>query len=216
MEKVYGFPSVMPLAADFVFYSNEDYGFNANLVAATNDVEAFALPYPATLDLFDETIVVHAMEFIQQTGAGPQAGTTTESLIVHLSMLDREFGASWFGTLSDADDEAMKAQFAGPMFFGQALLNVTGAASIEGTERHLDSFITAVYFPPVPLDLVTPLFIQFTNQARNITLLTNAVAEGNYDNFENTGIRVWFTRRNLTSAEKATRNMAIRFQRLDS
>jgi len=216
MEQIYGFPRIMPLAVDFVVYSNEDIGFIANLVAGTNDVYAFALPYPATLDLFDETIVVHAIEFMSHIPANTREGVTVQGLVAHLSMLDREFGPSWFGLVSDAEDEAIKAQFAGPMYFGANQINITAVASVEGTQRNQDSTITAVYYPPVPLDLITPLFIQFTDQSVTITLATNVDVEADFTDFEAVVLRVWFTRRNLTSAEKATRNMAIRFQRLDS
>lgn len=216
MEEIYGFPALMPLDVDFVNYTNEDIGFNASLVAGTNDVISIALPYPATLDLFDETIVVHCIEHIIQQASILVAGTSASGLMAHYSYLDRQFGASWFGVLSDADDEAMKAQFAGPMYFGVKGFNVTATSSVEGNYRQMDSNVIAKYFPPVPLDLITPLFIQFTGQSNSVTLATNAVAEASFTLFERVVTRVWFNRRNLTPSERQSRNMSIRFQRLDS
>jgi len=216
VQEVYGFRPSIPRDVDFVLYSNEDIGFIATLTAGTNDVFAFALPYPATLDLFDETIMVHALEMGMQQFHGMIGSTGGAALVAHLAMLDREFGASWFGNLSDADDEALKAQFAGPIVFGTRGINITAVASVEGTYRPTDQTTDAIYFPPVPLDLVTPLFIQFTGQNRVVTLATNATAEADYTDFESVYVRVWFTRRGLTSEERQGRNMSIRFQRLDS
>jgi len=212
----YGFPFPLPLASDFVNYSNEDIGFNASLVAATNDVFAFALPYPATLNLFDETIVVYAIELMVLNTGRMHHGVTMLALEAWFAMLDREFGATWFGDLSDAEDEAFKAQFGGPVYFGEAKTNITATVAAEGSYREGDTNIIAMYYPPVPLDLITPLFIQFVNASGTATLATNVVANANFTVFERTALRVWFTKRMLTSSEKATRNMAIRFQRLDS
>lgn len=216
MQVIYGFPQVpMPLDIDFVNYSNEDQGFNASLVPGTNDNQEIALPYPATLDLFDETIRVHALEFILAKGQGYDVGTVPNALTVWLSMLDRSFTVSWFGELADADDEAMKAQFAGPMQFGTTRAHVTGTAAL-GDLHNSDSVNNILYYPPVPLDLVTPLFITLVNSSFTITLLTNAKVEVSFTRFEQVVIRTWFNRRPLTPAEMQSRNMAIRFQRLDS
>ena len=211
-----GFPSPLPLDIDFYLLSNEDIGFIASLVTGTNDVEAFALPYPATIDLFDETIVVWAIDFIIQATLALNSAVTTQGLMVHLSMLDVEFSASWFGNLTDADDEALKAQFAGPLYFGQTQTTVTATASVEGSERHPDGQQMNRYYPPVAMRLVTPLYIQFTTQSQTITLATNVVAELNFTTFERVALRVWFTRSPLTSFEKGFRMMQVRFQRLDA
>lgn len=208
--------SGMPADIDFVNYSNEDIGFTLSLTAGTNDVFAFALPYPATLNLFDQTIVVWALEFIFHVPHNLFNSTTLTAMTVHLAMLDREFGVSWFGDLVDAEDEAWKAQFAGPMYVGRNKFNVTATAAAEGSERSGDGVQDVLYIPPIPLDLITPLFIQLTNASKSVTLATNVVAEANMTQTEQFTIRVWFTKRNLTTAEQATRNMAIRFQRLDS
>lgn len=215
-EAVYGFPFPLPEDVDFVVYSNEDVGFIATLAAGTNDNFQFALPYPATLNLFDDTIVIHNIEFHAQDTTRHVASTNLRALTAYLSYLDRDFTVSWYGSMADIDDEAMKAQFAGPLYFGRDRINVLGTASVEGTERGGDTIIYASYFPPTDLDLVTPLIVTLTNSSASITLATNASAELDFTTFEQFYMRVWFTRRKLTFDERQARNMTIRFQRLDS
>lgn len=218
MQTNYGFPHLFKPPPDLDFYvlSNEDIGFIANLVTGTNDVFAFALPYPSSIDLFDETIVVHAIEFIFQSIAKPTTGTSVYGLLAFLSMLDKEFSPTFLGVGADTEDENLKAQFAGNIYFGYGRTNITAVASVEGTERNMDSMVKATYFPPIPLDLVTPLYIQFVNQSATITLATNASAMRDFDQFEKVYLRVWFTTRKLTESEKSARAMQVRWQRLDS
>lgn len=216
MQSVYGFKKDMPKDIDFYVLSNEDIGLNANLATGVNDVYSFALPYPSSIDLTKETIVVHAIEFIKQGSHNNKGTTAMQGLLAFLSMLDNEFAATFTGNASDSEDENLKAHFARNIYFGDLKINVTAAASVEGTERQNDTVVDAIYFPPVPLDLLTPLYIQFVNQSISITLATNAVAGANFTSFELVQIVVWFTRRKLTSAEMNARNMQLRFQRLDS
>jgi len=213
--EVYGFPAVMPLDIDFVNYSNEDIGFTASLTTAAS-VHAFAIPFPASLDLFDETYIIHSLEALQVQGNGIRVGTTGHGLSLFLSMLDEEFSATFIGTLADTDDAEFKAQFAGPMYFGTSLLSIAGATSVEGNQRAMDTNVIAHYFPPIPIDCLTPCFAQFVKNSQAVTLATNAVAVADYTIFEQVALRVWFTIRNLTAAEKSSRNMSVRFQRLDS
>jgi hypothetical protein len=216
MQEVYGFPGRdMPDDVDFYNLSNEDIGFTATLVSATNDVYSFALPYPASIDLFDETIKVHAIEFILNE---PKRATLAifKGLSVFLSMLDREFGATFVGTGADAEDENLKAHFASFIYFGHARAPIQATAAVEGVERHNDAVSDAIYFPPIDLDLVTPLYIQFINQSVTPALATNIPTPTDFAIFEQVQLRVWFTRRKLTSQEKSARAMQINWQRLDS
>lgn len=215
-QENYGFNLKMPEDIDFMVLSNEDINFIANLVAGTNDVHSFALPYPASVDLFDETITVYAIEFIKHDDNRTVGTTTAQCLQAYLSMLDQAFAVDWEGNADDDEDENLKAHFAGPIFFGHKQLNVTAVASVEGTERRNDRNVLAMYIPPIPLDLITPLYIQFVNMSGTVTLATNAVAAANYTAFEAVQLRVWFTTRKLTAAEKSARSMQLRFQRIDS
>lgn len=211
-----GFPSPMPLGIDFYTLSNEDQGFTANLVAGTNDVHAFALPFPATLNLFTQTIIDWATDFIFHATLALSAGTAIQALMYHQAMLDQEFSVSWFGNLTDLDDEALKAQYCGPCFFGQHRTSIVATAAVEGSQRENDVVKNSRYTPPVPLRLVSPKYIQYTNQSQTITLATNVVAEANFVNFEKVVVRQWFTRSNLTRGEMDNREVQIRFLRLDA
>lgn len=218
MEILYGFPAPLPFGIDFVVYSNEDLG-RTNPFAAGTDTFNLALPYPSSMNLWEETMMLFCIEFIRHTG--PRAVNAIVELggeIVHLSMLDDDFGANWAGLLSDADDEAFKAKFAGPMYFGIAQANITATASVEGTERHFDIYYTAKYFPPEPLDLVTPLFINWTNAMANITLAENAITQDDdADITEEIATRVWFIKRDYSRLELAfLQRLPTRFQQLDS
>jgi hypothetical protein len=221
-QEVYGFPEAIAKlwpdereGLDFYVLSNEDIGFIANLVAGTNDVFSFALPYPSSIDLFDETIKVWAIEFIHNDPH--QANVATfHGLLAYMSMLDKEFAATFLGNGSDSEDENLKAHFAGNIYFGNNKMSVTATAAVEGMERHMDMMQQAIYFPPVPLDLVTPLYIQLVNMNVTVALATNVPTAANFTEFEKVMLRVWFTRRKLTSSEKSARAMQINWQRLDS
>ncbi|NHJ86151.1 MAG: hypothetical protein FK734_11865 [Asgard group archaeon] len=205
-----------PSNIDFYTLSNEDIGFTASLVTGTNDVINFALPYPATVNLAEETIVVYALEFIYQATDGFATSLSNQSLLVFLSMLKKEFTATFRGNGADSEDEAIKSKFAGNIFFGRVRQNLTAAAAVEGSQREADTIVNALYFPPIPLDLATPLFIDFVNQSNTIALATNAITAANFADFERVNIRVWFTKRKLTNEEKSMRQSGRRFQILDA
>ncbi len=218
MEEVYGFAAPLPFGVDFVTYSNEDLGVEA-AYAAGADVKRIALPYPSSMNLWRETMIVFAIEFIEHAQANPTNGVTAlGGQVAHLSMLDKRFGDNWDGVLADAEDEAWKAQFAGPIWFGKHSALVTAVGNLPVIVPKLDANKTALYFPPVPLDIVTPLFIQLTNQAVNITLAEGSVTRDDDANpSERTTIRVWFIKRDFTSLELAfLQRLPTRFQQLDS
>jgi len=215
-QSVHGFPAPLPFSVDFVVYSNEDIGMTAALAVGVNDVFAFAMPYPASMDLMTQSMVVWAMEFVVQKNSYDGGTGNVEALNAFLSMLDREFAATFIGVGVDAEDENIKAQFARNIYFGGNTAQEVATASVEGGTRVNDAQIDALYFPPVPLDLITPLYIQLVNQSSNETLATNVVAAANFTTFERVNIIPWFTIRNLSPAELAFRNVQLRFQRLDS
>lgn len=213
--QTYGWPSIMPLEADFVTYSNEDIGFTADLTTGTNENIKFAMPLPASLDLFSETVIWHSFEFmLGSPGAG--TGTTHHGLQAYFSMLDDTPTATFRGTLADVDDAWWKSQFAGPMYFGNDQRAVTAVAAVEGQERTMDGNIIAQYTPPVPIDATSPLQVTFANASTGYVLATNAAAPATFSIFEQVSIRAWFTIRDLDAMEMRPRNMAVRFQRLDS
>lgn len=199
---------------DFMWLSNEDLGFIATLVTGTNDVFAFAIPYPASMDLFSESMIIHAIDFMHGAGA-IGASLTQQILEVYIAMLDREFAATFRGSFADAEDENLKANLGGPFVFGNLSPILVTTAATEPSPS--GQKITNVrWTPPVPLDAVTPAYVQFVNKSAVWTLVTSAAAAANYTVFEQTALRIWFTTRRLTATEMAERNQTIRFQRLDS
>ncbi len=218
MERMYGFPAPMPFGIDFVTYSNEDLGVTT---AYSGGVDSFqiAMPYPSSMNLWEETMMVFAMEFIQHQSGFAKTGTAElGGNTIHLSMLDDTFGGNWGGNMTDADDEAWKSKFAGPMYAGMVGANITATAAVEGVYRPFDTQVIAKYYPPEPLDLVTPLFITYTNTFNNITLATNAtVQDDDADETENTTLRVWFLKRDYSRIElQFLQRLPTRFQQLDS
>ncbi len=209
-------PRVLPRNIMFVYYTNENFGFTANLVVGTNETEAFAMPLPATINIFTQTVVWHKIQFLMNNREGFFTEITPQVLKVHLSYLDREFAATFDGTGADAEDENLKAQFDGPFTLGQSKVFIVITARESAYPQTLDNIQNLNYTPPVPLDASHPLYIQLTNQSATITAATGAAAELAFSLQESVAIRGWFTVRNLSPSEMQARNTAMRFQRLSS
>jgi len=214
-QVVYGFPRILPPNVDFVTFSNEDIGFIATLATGTNDVYAFAMPYPASMDLMEESMVIWANEYLHQA-LNASVDDEQAWLEVHLSMLDREYPVNFRGALGDSTDEDFKAQFASGIHIGRRFYHPTDSALAGPQQWDQEVMQSAIYFPPVPLDLITPLYHQFINQGITIDPATGDDTAANFSTFENVAVRAWFTMRRLTALEISTRSQQIRFQRLDS
>jgi len=217
-EIIAGWPAPLPFGIDFVTYSNEDIGFDGTPFAAGTDVFQFALPYPSSMNLWRESLILFAMETIYHSQSRPQATLTTTGMIQHLSMLGDDFGANWEGVLLDAEDETFKAQFAGPDYVGVKEYSLLATANIVAVPQTADRIQNIKYYPPEPLDLVTPLYVNWTNAGANLTLATGAAShDDDADPTEQMAVRVWFLKRDYTAAEKAFLNrLPTRFQQLDS
>lgn len=207
---------VLPPNIMFVHYTNENYGFTANLADGTNTVFAFALPIPATINIFEQTPVWHKLDFFFVSKENPGPVATTEALQVYLSYLDREFAATFENFLADAEDENIKAQFDGPYLFGQVNIKAVRTSNTSAAQDLSNSVENIRYTPPTVLDGSHPLYIQFVSQSSTVTAATGAIADKDFTQFERTCIRGWFTVRRLSPAELLARNTALRFQRLSS
>lgn len=216
-EVLAGFPAPLPFGIDFVTYSNEDLNF-ITAYAAGDDVRQFPLPYPSSMNLWQESLVMFCMESIYHNVMRSSAGLVMEGIMQHLSMLADDFGVNWAGILADAEDETFKAQFAGPDYTGELELNLLAAANIVAVGLKADRNQNIKYFPPEPLDLVTPLFCNWTNSSANFTLATGQSTQDDDADFtEKMAIRLWFLIRDWTPMEKAFLNrLPTRFQQLDS
>lgn len=212
-----GFPAPLPFGIDFVTYSNEDLGFIAAF-AAGSDVYQFPLPYPSSMNLWEESMILFCMESFFHTVARSIGTLTPAGITQHLSMLGDDFGVNWDGLLNDAEDETFKAQFAGPDYFGEDWVNLLASANTQSMNLRMGANVTCKYFPPEPLDLVTPLYVNWTNASATFTLATaNSVLDDDANATEETAVRVWFLIREYTQAEKAWLNrLPTRFQQLDS
>ncbi len=218
MEELYGFPAPLPFGIDFVVYSNEDLGRTAAFAAGL-DTFNLALPYPSSMNLWEETMMLFCIEFCRHSNTllAPRL-TEAGGEIIHLSMLDDDFGANWGGILLDAEDETLKAKFAGPMYYGERTRVMVTTAQTDGGYAPFDHLQICKYFPPEPLDLVTPLFINWTNAMGTYVLVTNAVVlDDDADITETIFARVWFIKRDYSRLELAfLQRLPTRFQQLDS
>lgn len=215
MEVIYGTPILMPLNVDFVTFSNEDIGFTSNLVAGVNDNYQFDLPYPSSFDEYSESMIVWKLEFFRMDGAHPQ-DDNYKGFTVYLSMLSKSLTATFRGVLSDSEDEWWKAQFAGPMYFGKRVSHTTGSTATDPVQFDLDTNIIAVYYPVVPMDLKAPLRVTLCSQDVAVAIATGDDTDVDNTSMERVAVRVWYTKRNLTRAERKAKEMQLRFQRIES
>lgn len=216
--EIAGFPAPLPLGVDFVTYSNEDIGHTVAYAAGSDNYQ-FALPYPSSMNLWEETMMVFAIDFIYSPQGAAHTALTSVGYKVNFSMLGDNFGANWGGGLADTEDETFKAQFDGPYYFGHKKMVLTGAArTVPSDMLTLPQTQCLRYFPPEPLDLVTPLYINLTNAGMTFTLGTGAsVLDDDQDATELMAVRVWFLKRDYTQEEKRFMNrLPTRFQQLDS
>lgn len=204
----------LPDDLDFYWLSNEDIGFIATLVADTNDIFAFSLPYPAGINLFTETIFLYACDFLASAGVAKLG--EGESLHCYMSMLDLEFAADWDSNFSDAEDPNLKAHFDGPYNFGSSYAVNVPSAEDRGSIQPIEGSRSIRWWPMQRLRLATPLFVQFVNSSVAIALATYARTQASFTGFEGIAIRPWFTITRLSRDEMTLRGSQIRWQQLNS
>jgi len=207
-----GFPSPLPFGVLFATFSNEDLGLPATIPATT--AVMVALPYPATLDRNDEVPVLFALDIGKHQFLGIEDTTEFQAISIFFSML-RKFDPAWDNIGDDASDEDMKSYLDGPFYVGEWMHNITATASVEGTERHGDVIQNLRWFPPNPLDLLTPLFILMTTLTKSITLATNAAAIQTFDDTEQIWARMWYLVRQMTQREQLILS-GLRYLRLNA
>jgi len=208
--------NVLPRGAKLAVFSNEDIDFEASLVTGVNENHEFYLPVPMAIDRFEETFVVHELEFRMIDGnTVAQAGTAFQSLKVLLSYLDVDPSLTGFrGILTDNEDEFWKTVFFGPEIFGDVRKKVTATVAIDGSVSEGPQNQDLIYTPPYPLDQGIPMKIRFVNVSSTVLLATGVHTFATFTNFEKVSMRVWYTVRKLTSAEKSQRNSGMILQRL--
>jgi len=210
----YGTPLPHPGNADFITFTNEQFGLNANLTAAAN-VLAFALPYPSSMDLASQSLILWSLEFLFITRAADDAQNTHPMLQAYVGVADRRFGATFGGDLTDVDDEAMKAQMEGPMNFGMQGNHSITTAAIDGVRMN-DRSTAAIFNPKFPLDLFFPLRVQLVNNANTWTLLTSDGTPADFTSIDQVMLRMWYTTRQLSPQEMGFRGAAARLARIEN
>lgn len=214
----HGTGRVLP-PSDFAVYTNEQFGFTASLVDNTNNLFAFALPYPSGINLDRQTIKIRAIDFSNHILNHTQQ--LTQALGAYLSMLDEEFSATGGDVLADVDDEEMRAQFDGPVTFGAlgALLTEDTAAGTTGNATNQDNVHHVRYFPwQREIDTLTPVYVQLVKSIYSPGSVseTAPVVTGNFTSQEQVTIKPIFVTRNLTSRERSMRNNQFQWMRLNS
>lgn len=213
MQTNYGAPRQLDSSVDFAVYTNEQYGFVANIAADGHF--AYATPFPSGVDLQNQTIQLQRLD----KGIHSFETNAMQALATYLSMLDEEFADFPGLVLLDANDEEFRAQFDGPITYGwfNHIQNQTGAEGYRNVVD-MDKNKLTHYYPAIKqLDLLTPLY----QQEVNITLANSTTPGGapvatTFVEQESTFQRLWFDVRNLTSAEKNMRGNQLQWMRLNS
>jgi len=213
----YGLERIMR-RSDWALFTNEQLGFLAALTAAAAN-RIIALPFPSGFNIELQTITTSKLSFDQHS---PQPITKkNQMLAVYLSMLNKKFKAD-FVRLEDSEDEAMRAQFEGPMYFGHSRLansfGATGEVANLGSHGHAQ--IRANWNPEVrSVRQLTPFYVQFQNASTVGIAAPQAsptVADYDLTEVEATTIREWFNVVPLTAAERGFRGDQLQWLRLNS
>jgi len=213
-----GPPRDLPDDVDHYWLSNEDCGFVTTLDPALVNHYSFSLPMPAGVDLTTQTIIVHKLEFYRLGDSSIQA-SSIEALDIWLSYLDEELPDDWDGTLDDEVDPIVKAHWGGPIKMGLLEMPVPATANIGLHTVSHDRETNVAYYPEVAdgLDLLFPLVIQLQNRSRSVIVLVDGTSSaGNFSGTELFAMRVWFTVRDLSDDEIASRSQQIAWSRLNS
>lgn len=211
-----GFPGPMPGLSDFYHLTNEQIGLTATLASGVNDVYQFALPFPSSINLHTQTMIIWAIDFMfLDVNAAKDDGA--QWLGFYVSMLKKSFAVTFRGLASDAEDDNLKAQLDGPYEFGHKLYHATDGSLASPWQYDMDVNQLVRWFPVVPLRLLTPLYITLFNQTVTVDPVTGDETAADFSQVESVAIKPWFTLSNLTPLEMSQRmSPTVRFQRLDS
>lgn len=206
---------VFPFPPDIDYYNLNavDIGFIASLVQDTNEWYSFYLPLPGSILRREQTIVVHAIEFIHQVNHFHQ-DDQAQALIVTLSTRGETPVITTDLVYSTAMDSFWKAQFMRNIYFGFRKYLATDTAGVDKPQWDMDTVQDAFVTLPVPLDQWSrPLHIHFAVQSATVDPVTNDETKVNYTTFAQDQLVVWFTVRDLTPEEmdRRSQNASDRF-----
>lgn len=219
---------------DNAMFDNEDMGLTSAIVL--QEGKTVALPYPADIDLKNETIVFQWMDIINQRDI--HSSTTfsngelaLESFDLLLSLLKPTFTSTGSNPMNNQDDTNIvefKKSFDGPYN-----INLTAAFHADGTDTATRTgnhqkltgsvFIAdqlVRYVPPFEIDLALPLFISLIDRSKLLTTLRTDLLGTDPGivaaSLEFVSWRIWYRVRKLTSAEKGDRGTEDRLRSLAS
>ncbi len=206
------------------FFDNEDLGFK-NAIPA-NDAFEGAIPNPSDIDLDNEKMVYHWMEIVVQRNDRPDldGNLTVEALDLTQSMFNIDFDTvNPANILDDVNSLEFKKAFMGPdhLRMEAALLEHAGGSDTAHMMINSDDIGWGarkfVIVPPEPIQLFLPLYLQWINRSITFTTVDLATIALNAAfaaaSTEFVGMRMWYTRERLTSAEKNVLE-AFKFLRL--
>lgn len=206
----YGHSRTVPRNAQMYVLTNEQINFIASLVVGTNDVFTFQIPYPFYVDQTEMAIVFHRIDFIyRQTAVNRVTASAHNRIQVDLQYSDKEPAADWNGDGEDVEDENIQAMFDGPFVIGEnkyAMAPDTDA--LLAVQVALTSIINCHYYPPDAggLDAFFPVTVVFTNMTHDRDLVDQIADAQNFTTFERVFLRIFFTTRRLSQAEKNLMN----------
>jgi len=212
-QQIYGFPFPMPPGIDYMEVSGLDVGFTGSITQGTSESFSFYMPLPGSISRLEQTIVVHAIEFILQT---PHNHSDDQTVAMVAFLSSRGEVPALLDTISRtaAKDAFFKAQFARNIYFGNRKLTPTDTALAGPMQWDNDIVEDALYFPPAPLDQFShPTHIHLFKQGVTIDPATQDETAVTFSVPTIFSMVVWFTPRNLTVREMDDRqqNASSRF-----
>lgn len=202
-QRIYG--SSVPMTRpnlDVAVVTNEDFGFNASLVTATNDTFETTIPYPQEWDPENEVCTFYELRFMQNDSNNAQDDSNT-SLLVTLSMIDRSATATYRGVGVDADDEWRKSLFRNAMFFGTGFGYPTATTGANLVQYQHDTMIEAVYRPKLPIPAFFPVYPEVVNVTTTYATATGDETAATYSVFERMEMSYDYTIRKMNRRERA-------------
>lgn len=193
----FGFPNRFKPSGktDNVVIVNEDLGFTASLITATNDVLETSMPFPQEWDQDTEVVMVESIQFGHEGGAGHQDDLMS-AFGVNMSYLDRSPAATFRGGITDAEDEYRKSVFtggrtwAGDDYFFPSTVAEAGSSGFFPAQPN----ITGRWTPPFKLMMGhQPIYWDLYNMNFVTAVATGNETAANYTTFEGTVGEYWYT-----------------------
>lgn len=186
---------------DWVRAMNEDLGWNASLVTATNDNLATTIPYPQEWDPEDEVMTIYKMINEFWVNPRPQEDAWTGFLSLY-SMVDRAPTATFLGVASDGDDEYLKSIFTQLMYSGRSFSHAADATGTEHFGAPADALHWSEYVPSLPIPAIFPVYYEIIGGTGTLAEGNGATAAASTGAFENAALYYDYTIRKMSRTEK--------------